>query len=145
MNKITELIFIGNQLDAQIISNNCGLGERASFRALLNVARLQNYTCSIDYFKIPLRQSSLPANELLFVSAYYCLDYCMQKGWQTLVSCHAGRVRSPSVVALWFAATNKVSIHDAFQYIKAKRPCAELRESYVKVLEKALCRIGRMP
>lgn len=63
------------------------------------------------------------SNSLLFVfSLFQFTDDIKDKGGRVFVHCHAGISRSATVCIAYVMLTRRLSAHDAYQFVKSKRP-----------------------
>lgn len=117
--RIDEHIYIGG-------STSPSKADAYGIQAIVNVAQDLNYDPpeGIDYRHIPLSDDENNPCDLMMEAADALAGF-VQQGKKTLVHCHAGRSRSPSVVALYYNQYQGWPIQAALEKIKDKRPIVD--------------------
>jgi protein-tyrosine phosphatase len=62
------------------------------------------------------------------------IDKALSKGQHILVHCNAGVSRAPSIVIAYLILKRVMSYDEAFNLVKAARPCIKPNEGFVKQL-----------
>jgi len=119
MKFVTETIAIGNSSDA--------IAPGDGIKAILNVA-FDLDVSGEGHPKYQRHKVGLidgPGNsKFKMMSAVLCLLSLLDEDHRQkiLVHCHSGHSRSPSVVAVVLALAQGISVHKAYDYIKALKP-----------------------
>lgn len=138
MNQITKQIFIGDWLDAQ----EKGLLDKYGINAIVNVSPDNGNVGQVEsYVWVPLHDG--PGNKFEdFARAVFELDDLLLGGKTVLVHCHVGMSRSPSVVICWLSWKKKISIKDAFLFVREARPVFDPNKCFRELIEQFLERYG---
>ena len=114
MDWITENIAIGNYLDAE------QPGDKVDAILCLKENCCNEANSDYDIVAIPLIDGS-GNDPRIFDIAVGFIDDIVSSGERILVHCHAGRSRSVCIVARYLMVKHKLTVHQAFQKIEAKR------------------------
>ena len=115
----------------------------SDFNAALNPSILQKFAidmvvnCTRDerYCVLPLEYINIPIDDpptkdqLVYLQQYYInfVDHLYKRitsGKKVLVHCHAGQQRSPAMVVGYLMLVSKMSMNDAINHVRSKRPQA---------------------
>lgn len=128
MDFITDQIAIGNRHDAMdlgfLISN--GIDAVLNLAYDLDISYFQfyhekEYRFQIEYQKVGLIDGAGNKSST-FAAAVYMLDQLLERHDKVLVHCHAGISRSSSVVTTYLSHKNGISLDEALNLVKEKRP-----------------------
>ena len=129
--------FMDGEYPSEIIKSFLFLGpwEVACSRAALNhlgITRVVNATAScdmpfkddpsIDYIYCPLDDSPEADIAQYFEPCMKFLQEAKTAGHRVLVHCKMGMSRSPTIIILWLMETQKMSLREATEYVRKKRP-----------------------
>ncbi|XP_070578410.1 dual specificity protein phosphatase 10-like [Ptychodera flava] len=120
--QILPFLYIGGDKDASDIK----LMERLKIKYILNVtSHIPLYfekTADIVYKRLPASDNCQQNLTQYFEEASEFIDDARHKGLNVLVHCQAGISRSATICISYIMKHTKMTMTDAYQYIKHKRP-----------------------
>ena len=129
MHKITEKIYISNELCAQEWKL---LKDRKISHILVAGNFLkQNYPKDFKYLQLPINDAISQDLTLYFQEAFNFID----ESERVLVHCHAGVSRSASIIIAYLMLKNKWRYNEAFTHVKKKRPIINPNRGFVSQLK----------
>lgn len=122
MTRISEMIFLGDQDDHLKAKKN-------GVEAILNVAMGLNYPppSGVEYAHAPLADNETNERSAVLEAVDMLAEF-INRGKVTLVHCHAGRSRSPCVVALYYNHYLGWTFNSALDALKTLRPIVDPNE-----------------
>lgn len=136
--QITDQIYIGSDLCKGL---ECPL-HSVEFKKLgimaevnLELERIEMPTPGVEvYIWLPVQDKTAPKlGQLLIGSA--AIDETVKSGHTVYVHCREGHSRSPVMVAAYLIRYQHMGLHEAIDFIKAKRPEIHLEEVQKMALE----------
>ncbi|KAI3662591.1 hypothetical protein MP638_000701 [Amoeboaphelidium occidentale] len=130
LHQVIPGLFIGSQ-DAPLNTKEI-IGQKVAH--ILSLIDINLNDTRITHTKMPLLDiDTFDLSDYLAKSSEI-IDGALSKGQHILVHCNAGVSRAPSIVIAYLILKRGMSYDEAFNLVKAARPCIKPNEGFVKQL-----------
>ena len=92
------------------------------------------YEAELTYLRVPIDDNPIVKIEEHFEASNAFIARALADGGTVLVHCHMGRSRSATLIAAYLMAEHGHSMQEAFNAVRAARPCIAPNTGFIKAL-----------
>jgi protein-tyrosine phosphatase len=135
---VPQLLLGGVYLGSGEAARNVNVLVKLGITHILNAATTRHRQGSDPFQYLTLELEDTPGQEVLHLleRAHTFIDSAVQRGSGVLIHCQAGVSRSVTIAASYLMRQHKMTVEEALEFVRSKRPAAKPITHFVEQLKR---------